>query len=58
MSAPEIFQRAMTDMFEDTHKCEVTVNDLFVWRKSVEEHDLTLERVLQRAEETDLRFNE
>ena len=57
MSAPEIFQRAMTEMFEDTHKCEVTVNDL-VWRKSVEEHKLTLESVLQRAEEMDLRFNE
>ena len=58
MSAPEIFHRAMTEMFEDSHKCEVTVNDLLVWRKSVDEHALTLERVLQRAEETDLRFNE
>ena len=58
VSAPEIFQRAMTEMFEDIEKCEVIADDLLVWEKSVEEHDLTLEKVLQRAEETDLRFNE
>ena len=29
-----------------------------MWGKSAEEHDPTLEKVLQRAEETDLRFNE
>ncbi|XP_068671038.1 uncharacterized protein [Montipora foliosa] len=48
----------MTEMFEDTKKCEVIVDDLLVWGKNVEEHDLTLEKALQRAEETDLRFNE
>ena len=59
VSAPEIFQRAMTEMFEDIEKCEVIVDDLLVWSKNVEEHDLTLEKVLQRrTEETDLRFNE
>ena len=41
VSAPEIFQRAMTEMFEDIEKCEVIVDDLLVWGKSVEEHDLT-----------------
>ena len=34
------------------------VDDLLVWGKSVEEHDLALEKILHRAEETDLRFNE
>ena len=34
------------------------VDDLLEWGKNVEEQDLTLEKVLQRAEETDLRFNE
>ena len=34
------------------------VDNLLVWGKNVEEHDLTLEKVLQRAEETDLSFNE
>ena len=48
----------MTEMFEDTEKCVVIVDDSLVWGKSEEEHDLTLEKVLQRAEETDLRFNE
>ena len=52
------FHRAMTEMFEDTEKCVVIVDDSLVWGKSEEEHDLTLEKVLQRAEETDLRFNE
>ena len=58
VSAPEIFQRAMTEMFEDIEKCKVIVNDLLVRGKMVEEHDLTLEKVLQRADEADLRFNE
>ena len=31
MSAPEIFQRAMTEIFEDTERCEVIVDDLLVW---------------------------
>ena len=48
----------MTEMFEDTGKCVVIVDNSLVWGKSEEEHDLTLEKVLQRAEETDLRFNE
>ena len=46
VSAPEIFKRAMTEMFEDIEKCEVIVDDLLVWGKNVEEHDLTLEKVL------------
>ena len=58
VSAPEIFQRTMTEIFEGIEKCEVIVGDLLVWGKSVEEHDLKLENVLQRAEEKDLRFNE
>ena len=45
VSAPEIFQRAMTEMFEDIEKYELIVDDLLVWGKSVEEHDLTLEKV-------------
>ena len=36
----------------------VIVDDSLVWGKSEEEHDLMLEKVLKRAEETDLRFNE
>ena len=28
MSAPEIFQKAVTEMFEDIEKCEVIVDDL------------------------------
>ena len=46
VSAPAIFQRAVTEMFEDIEKCEVIVDDLLVWGKNVEEHDLTLEKVL------------
>ena len=58
VSAPEIFQRAMTEIFEDIDQREVIVDDLLLWGKNVEEHNLTLEKLLQRAEETDLRFNE
>ena len=30
VSAPEVFQRAMSKMFEDIEKCEVIVDDLLV----------------------------
>ena len=58
VSAPEVFQRAVSEMLEDIEKCEVIVDDLLVWGKNTEDHDHTLKQVLKRAAENDLRFNE
>lgn len=57
VSAPEIFQRAVSKMLEDSEKCEVIVEDFLVWGNT-EDHDHALKQVLKRAAENDLRFNE
>ena len=33
VSAPKILHRAITEMFEDTEKCVVIVDDSLVWEK-------------------------
>ena len=58
VSAPEVFQRAVSKMLEDIEKSEVIVDDLLVWGKNTEDHDHTLKQVLKRAAKNDLRFNE
>ena len=58
VSAPEVFQRAVSEMLKDIEKCEVIVDDLLVWGKNTEDHGHTLKQVLKRAAENDLRFNE
>ena len=58
VSAPEVFQRAMSDMFEDIEKCKVIVDDLLAWGRNTEDHDHTLKQVLKRAAENDLSLKE
>ena len=58
VSAPEVFQRVVSDMLEAIEKCEVIVEDLLVWGKNTEDHDHALKQVLKRATENDLRFKE
>lgn len=57
VSAPEVFQRTMAQMFEDIEGCEVFVDDLLVWGKSEQEHNERLKNVMERAAEIDLKFN-
>ena len=58
VSAPEVFQRVVSDILEAIEKCEVIVEDLLVRGKNTEDHDHALKQVLKRAAENDLRFNE
>ena len=57
VSAPDVFQRTMAQMFEDIEGCEVFVDDLLVWGKSEQEHNERLKNVMERAAEIDLKFN-
>ena len=56
-SAQDVFQAAMSDIFEDTEGVEVVVDDILVWGTTIEEHDTRLEQVLQRAQERNLKLN-
>lgn len=55
-SAPEVFQRAMSQVFEN-QPCEVIVDDILIWADSEQEHLEKLRQILKRANDVGLRFN-
>ena len=54
-SAPEVFQKAMDNLFSDC-PCEIIVDDLLIWGATEEEDDQNLLRVLQKACEVNLKL--
>ena len=63
-SAQDIFQKVMTEMFEDidgvevmVDSVEVMVNDFLVWGMNEVEHDSILIKVLDRAHLRNLKLN-
>ena len=56
-SAPEVFQKVMSQHLEDLEGCEVIHDDIAVWGDTVEEHDRRLEAVLQRLGDIGLGLN-
>ena len=56
-SAQDVFQSVMSEIFKDIDGVEVIVNDLLIWGESEEQHDSRLEKVLQRAEQRNLKLN-
>ena len=56
-SSQDIFQKIMSEMFEDIPGVEVVVDDLLIWGENREEHDERLTQVLQRARHRGLKLN-
>lgn len=56
-SAPEIFQRRISQLFEDVEGCDVIIDDIIVWGKDEKQHNKRLTRVLERAREINLKLN-
>ena len=56
-SAPEVFQKVMSHLFQDIEGVEVIVDDLVVWGADVEQHDVRLRQVLDRCRESNLKLN-
>ena len=56
-TAGEIFQRHLTEMFEDMEGVEVIVDDILVWGENKEQHNQRLERVLERVRENNIILN-
>ena len=57
-SAQDVFQAVMSEMFEDIDGVEVVVDDLLIWGTTEAQHDARLERVLQRAQQRNLKLNQ
>lgn len=56
-SAPELFMKAMVRVFGDIPNVEIYFDDIFIAGSTVEEHDATMEVVLSRAKENNIKFN-
>ena len=58
-SAPEIFQRKMTELLSDLDGVEVTsiIDDILIYGKTMQEHDARLNRVMERIKLSGLKLN-
>ena len=56
-SSQDIFQRVMSQMFEDIEGVEVVVDNILVWRENEQRHDARLVQVLERARHRNLTLN-
>lgn len=56
-SAPELYMKAMVRIFGDIPDVEVYFDDIFISGSTIKEHDTTMELVLRRARENNIKFN-
>ncbi|XP_021348815.1 uncharacterized protein K02A2.6-like [Mizuhopecten yessoensis] len=56
-SAPEVFQRAISEMVHDIDGTEAIIDDILIWGVTQEEHDQRLAAVLERAREYGLKLS-
>lgn len=56
-SAPEIFQRKMTDLLRGIEGVEVIIDDILIHGKTRNEHDRRLNTVLRRIHDSGLKLN-
>lgn len=56
-SAPEVFHRTISEIFSDLKGVETYVDDILVHAPTKVEHDVILDRVLDRCREVNLRLN-
>ena len=56
-SAPEVFQKKNESLFGDIEGVEVIFDDLIVAAADKQEHDQIMFKLLQRAQEANVKFN-
>ena len=56
-SAPEIYQRLISEMIQDIDGAEAIVDDILIWGSDMKEHDRRLNQVLQRICDYNLKLN-
>nr|XP_039259727.1 uncharacterized protein K02A2.6-like [Styela clava] len=56
-STSEVFQRIMTQIFENIEGVEVIIDDILVWGSTLEEHDQRLSIVLEKIRQSNLKLN-
>ena len=56
-SAPEVFQKKTTQAFEDLGGVKTIADDILIWGKNKDEHNVRLEQVLERSRKVGLKLN-
>lgn len=56
-SAPEVFQKRMSQIFENIEGCDVIMDDILVWGKSLQEHNERLANVLIAIRREKIKLN-
>ena len=57
-SVPEVFQKKNEALFGDIDGVEIIFDDIIVAAESEVEHDTIMRKLLQRAREANVKFNE
>jgi len=57
-SAPEIFQRRMSEILSDLVGAEAIIDDVLIYGRTVQEHDECLEQVIRRIHDSGLMLNQ
>lgn len=55
-SAPEVFQRVISEMVSDLEGTEAIIDDILIWGTTKEEHDIRLKKVLERARQWNVKL--
>ena len=56
-NAQEVFHKRIDELFQDLDGVETDIDDILVWGTTIEENDERLEKVLQRARQSNLKLN-
>lgn len=56
-SAQEVYQKRISQLFEDLEGVETDIDDILIWGRSKEEHDQRLTLALKRCEDIGLTLN-
>ena len=56
-SAPEIFQRKMTELLSDIDGVDVIIDDILIYGKTMQGHDARLNRVMEHIKQSGLKLN-
>jgi hypothetical protein len=56
-SAQEVYQKRISQIFENLEGVETDIDDIIIWGQTEEEHNRRLEAVLPKCEEVGLTLN-
>lgn len=57
-TAPEVFHKTYKEIFKDIENVEVYIDDIIIYAKDINHHNQILEKVLNRAESSGVKFKE